>query len=295
MSGLKTFREKVFDWINALFMLFLIFIFAYPMWETLMLSLSNQVDAGKMGFRFLPSWPLDFSAYRTVFANPIVLTAYKNSVIRTVLGTFIGVSVTFMSGYSLSKPKMPGRALITTFLLITMFFSPGLIPSYLWVKELGLFNTFTIYLVSNVVSVGSILICRNFMLNHPQTILEAAEIDGAGPFQTMFRVVVPMSKPIIAVNTLSFALAHWNSWYDAYLYNTDKDLMVLPLLLRRLILDTEQTLEYFDPMLKDSAMLSTPETVKAATIMVTIGPILLVYPWLQRYFVKGVYLGAVKG
>ena len=295
MNGLKSFGERLFDLMNALFMLFLIFIFAYPMWDTLMLSLSNSVDASKMGFRFLPSWPLDFSAYKAVFSNSIVLTAYKNSIIRTVLGTIINTTVTFISGYSLSKAGMPGRKVITVFFLITMFFSPGLIPSYLWIKELDLFNTFAIYLLGGMVSVGSIFICRNFMLNHPQSILEAAEIDGAGPFQTMFRVVVPMSKPIIAVNVLGNALYHWNSWYDAYLYNTDEKLIVLPLLLRRLLIDSEKPLEGLDQALKNSAQLSTPESVKAATIIVTIGPILLIYPWLQKYFVKGVYLGAVKG
>lgn len=294
MNGLKSFREKLFDWINALIMLFLIFIFAYPMWDTLMLSLSNSVDSMKMGFRFLPSWPLDFSAYKIVFSNSIVLTAYKNSIIRTVLGTIIHTTVTFISGYSLSKPGMPGRKLITIFFLITMFFSPGLIPSYLWIKELNLFNTFAIYLLGSLVSVGSIFICRNFMLNHPQSILEAAEIDGAGPFQTMFRVVMPMSKPIIAVNALGNALYHWNSWYDAHLYNADKDLIVLPLLLRRLLIANEKALD-LGPAMTKVASLSTPENVKAATIIVTIGPILLVYPWLQKYFVKGVYLGAVKG
>lgn len=294
MNGLKSFREKLFDWINALFMLFLIFIFAYPMWDTLMISLSNTVDAGKMGMHWLPSWPLNFDAYKTVLSNPIVLTAYKNSILRTVIGTVTHTTVTFISGYSLSKPGMPGRKLITIFFLVTMFFSPGLIPSYLWMKDLNLFNTFIVYFLTSLVSVGSIFICRNFMLNHPQAILEAAEIDGAGPFQTMFRVVMPMSKPIIAVNALGNALYHWNSWYDAYLYNADEKLIVLPLLLRRLIIDNEKPL-VMDAALRDSALMSTPETVKAATIMVTIGPILLVYPWLQKYFVKGVYLGAVKG
>lgn len=294
MNGLKSAGEKIFDFLNVLLMLFLIFIFAYPMWDTLMISFSNTVDAGKMGMHWLPSWPINLDAYKTVFDNPIVLTAYKNTIIRTVIGTVLNTFVTFISGYSLSKPGMPGRKLITFFFLITMFTSPGLIPSYLWMKQLNLFNTFVIYFLNGFVSIGSIFVCRNFMLNHPQSILEAAEIDGAGPFQTMFRVVIPMSKPIIAVNTLSNALLHWNSWYDAYLYNTDEKLIVLPLLLRRLLIDGEKPL-VMDPALKDSAMLSTPETVKAATIMVTIGPILLVYPWLQKYFVKGVYLGAVKG
>lgn len=294
MHGLKTTGEKIFDWINALLMIFLIVIFAYPMWDTLMLSLSNPVDAGKMGFRWLPSWPLDFSAYKTVFQNPVVLTAYKNSIIRTVMGTITHTFVTFIAGYSLSKSGMPGRNVITFFFLITMFFSPGLIPSYLWIKQLNLFNTFAIYFVTGFVSVGSIFVCRNFMLNHPAAILEAAEIDGANAFQTMFRVVIPMSKPIIAVNALGNALMHWNSWYDAYLYNTDPDLIVLPLLLRRLLIDNEQTLD-LDAALRDTALMSTPESVKAATIIVTIGPILMVYPWLQKYFVKGVYLGAVKG
>lgn len=294
MNGMKSTGEKLFDCFNALLMLFLIVIFAYPMWDTLMLSLSNTVDASKMGFRWLPSWPLDFTAYKTVFKNSIVLTAYKNSIIRTVIGTITHTTVTFISGYSLSKTGMPGRKLITLFFLLTMFFSPGLIPSYLWIKELNLFNTFTIYFITGLVQVGSIFVCRNFMMNHPASLLEAAEIDGAGPLQTMWRVVVPMSKPIIAVNALTNALYHWNSWYDAYLYNAEPDLIVLPLLLRRLIIDNDKPL-IMDAALRDSAAMSTPETVKAATIIVTIGPILLVYPWLQKYFVEGVYLGAVKG
>lgn len=294
MNGIKSRGERIFDLLNALLMLFLIFIFAFPMWDTLMISFSNTVDAGKMGLHWLPSWPLNLDAYKTVLSNKIVLTAYKNSIIRTVLGTVINTLITFIGGYSLSKPGMPGRKVITMFLLITMFFSPGLIPSYLYMKDLGLHNTFAIYILGSMVSAGAIFVCRNFMLNHPQSILEAAEIDGAGPFQTMFRVVMPMSKPIIAVNALGNALSHWNAWYDAYIYNTDERLIVLPLLLRRLVIDADKPL-IMDAALKDGAMLSTPESVKAATIMVTLGPILLVYPWLQKYFVKGVYLGAVKG
>lgn len=294
MRGMKSRGERVFDIINGLLMLFLIVIFAYPMWDTLMLSLSNTVDASKMGFRWLPSWPLNFDAYRTVFSNRIIITAFKNSIFRTVVGAFLDTFVTFIAGYALSKQGMPGRKAITFFLLVTMFITPGLIPSYLWIKRLKLFNTYTILFLSNFVSVSSIFICRNFMLNHPASVLEAAEIDGANAFQTLVRVVTPMSKPIIAVNVLFNALFHWNAWYDAYLYNADERLIVLPLLLRRLLIDGEKPL-VFDPALLESAALSTPGTVKAATIIVTVGPILVVYPWIQRYFVKGVYLGAVKG
>lgn len=293
MRGLKSTKEKLFDILLALIMLGLIVVFAYPMWDTLMLSLSSTKDATKMGFRWLPSWPLNFEAYKKVFGDPQLIRAFVNTVYRTVVGTFLATFVTFGCGYALSKRDLPGNKFVTAFLLASMFVSPGLIPSYLWIKKLGLCNTYTVLIIRGIVSTTAILICRNFMSSHPREILEAAEVDGAGVFRTMFQVVLPMSKPIIAYNVLTNALGHWNSWYDAYLYNTDKKLMVLPLLLRRVLIENDG--RFMDDSLLRSTALSTPETVKAATIIVTVAPILLVYPWLQKYFVQGVYLGSVKG
>ena len=285
--------EKIFDAFNVVLMFVLMFIFIYPFWDTLILSVSDASEANRMGFRFLPKWPLNFDAYQKVFAQKEFLTAALNSVWRTVIGTVCTTGFTFMGAFVLAKKTLPGRKAITIFITVTMFFGGGLVPTYLLMQNLGLHGSRWAWILPGLTSAWYLFIARNFLMGVSETIEEAARIDGANTFQVMGRIVFPMSKPVLAVIALWTAVGQWNSWYDAQLYTNKEELMVLQLLLRRILINNDPGI--LAGALTSSTAVTTPETVKAATIIVTILPIVLTYPFFQKYFVKGVNIGSVKG
>lgn len=285
--------ERIFDIVNVTLCCILIVIFLYPFWDTLILSVSDVIDAKQMGIRLLPKLPLHFDSYERVFEQPLFLTALQNSIFRTVVGTIFSVLITFSGAYVMAKRRLPGQKFITMFVLFTMFFNGGTIPTYLMIKELGMLDTVWVWLLPGMTSAWFLIIARNFIASIPDAIEEAAMIDGAGVLNTMFRVIFPMSKPIIAVIALWAAIGQWNSWYDAYIYTRSEDLMVLQLLLRRIII--EDSRDVMGKALTESSALTTPETVKAAIIVVTMVPIACIYPFFQKHFVKGIQVGAVKG
>lgn len=285
--------EKIFDVFNVALMFVLMIIFIYPFWDTLILSMSDVAEANRMGFRFFPKFPLNFEAYKKVFAQSQFLTATYNSVWRTVVGTIATTGFTFIGAFVLAKKTLPFRKAITLFITFTMFFGGGLVPTYLLVKNLGLAGTRWAWIVPGLTSAWYLFIARNFLLGIPDSIEEAARIDGANTFQVMIQIAFPMSKPVLAVIALWSAVGQWNSWYDAQLYTNSEDLMVLQLLLRRILIQNEAGV--LGGALKQSTTFTTPETVKAATIIVTVLPIVLTYPFFQKYFVKGVNVGSVKG
>ena len=285
--------ERIFDAFNVVLMFALMFIFIYPFWDTLILSVSDASEANRMGFRFLPKWPLNFDAYQKVFAQKEFLTAALNSVWRTVIGTVCTTAFTFMGAFVLAKKTLPGRKAITIFITVTMFFGGGLVPTYLLMQNLGLHGSRWSWILPGLTSAWYLFIARNFLMGVSETIEEAARIDGANTFQVMGLVVLPMSKPVLAVIALWTAVGQWTSWYDAQLYTNKEELMVLQLLLRRILINNDPGV--LAGALTSSTAVTTPETVKAATIIVTILPIVLTYPFFQKYFVKGVNIGSVKG
>ncbi len=268
----------------------------YPFWTTVLLSFSGVGEGMSLGFHvWIGEWRL--SAYQFITDRYGHLgRIFFNSVFRTVVGTFLTVCFTLLAAYPLSKKRIPGRNIMTIYLLITMFFSGGLIPTYLLVRSLGLINTRWVLIVPNLTMPFYIIIMRNFLMTIDDSYEEAAFMDGASYPQILVRIIVPLSTAVIATITLWHAVYHWNEWFDALIYTRGERLMVLQLLLRRLVVEAE---EAFNNEMREFAEEFETElptnAVKAAVTLITIGPIILVYPFLQRYFVKGVFVGSLKG
>lgn len=282
------------DWImqiviNVLMAVMLV-LFLYPIWETVVRSLSTPETADHPGLKL---WPREFTvdAYKNVLKNPDFLIGFKNSVVRTVLGSLIAVAFTFCGGYALSRRDLPGKGIITFYIVLTMFISAGLIPTYLNIRNLGMFNTIWAWVLPGAVSAWNLTICRNFIESLPYELEESAMVDGAHPLTIVFRIVLPLSAPILAVLVLWTAVGQWNSWFDAMIYTPDNSMTVLQLVVRRMIVSSTDESNLLAAAKSDV----TSTTMKCATIMVSTIPILCVYPFLQKYFVKGVMVGALKG
>jgi putative aldouronate transport system permease protein len=291
MHRFDTRQDKVFMGIVYLVMIFVTVAMLYPFWDQVVLSMSDRAQALQRGVRW---WPhtVTFDAYRYVLDSPEIWRAAFNSVQRVFLGTIWGVGITALTAYPLSRDDFPFRRVFTLMIVFTMLFSGGLIPDYLLRRELHLLNN-PLVLILPGLTAFNIIIMRNFFRSLPQELMEAAELDGAGEWRVLRDIVLPLSKPILATMALFIAVAHWNAYFDALIYITDRDKYVLQVILRRVLLEGQGDMFVAGP---DSAYMVPPtaETVKAALVMVTTLPIILVYPFLQRYFIKGTLLGAVK-
>lgn len=283
----------VFDCFNVLFMILLCITTLYPFLYLITLSLT-PTTVSQLTFESLIPKAIDFSNYARVLKNELFANAFVVTVARTVIGTATQVFFTMLVAYPLSKKYFPHRGFWTMFILIPMFFSGGLIPTYLQIKNLGLMNSFWVYIIPGLISTSNLLIFRNNFMAFPEGLEESAKIDGANDFVVFIRILLPLSMPIIATIGLWTAVAHWNSWYDNMIYVSKPNLMVLQQLLRKIIL--EGSMAYMNTGSDSASMVFTnPESVKAAaTIFVTL-PILLVYPFLQKYFMKGIMIGSIKG
>jgi putative aldouronate transport system permease protein len=289
----KTRGEKIFDLINIIFMTMLFVIFIYPFLDVFSLSFADAKGANTLGLRFFPRFPLYFDSYEQVFKNKFFVIAVGNTLFRAIVGTTLTVLVTFCGAVVLAKKTLPLRRTITLLIMFTMFFSGGLIPSYLLMDSLGLLGSRWALILPRLTSAWYLFIARNFIMTIPDSIEEAAVVDGAGIFTIIFKIMFPLSMPIIAVIALWSAIGHWNAWFDAMIYVRDNNKIVLQLLLRRILIDSSR--DAMGESLLISSQATTPDTVKAATIVVTVLPIACVYPFLQKYFVKGINVGAVKG
>lgn len=285
--------RKIFNVFNYLLLALLAFTTLYPFIYTLTMSLSTTKAATEMGFHLYPK-EISFMAYKMVFKNKDIFTSYGNTIFRTVVGTGLGLLVTMMFAYALSRKDMPNRKLFTVILLFTMLFNGGKIPTYLVIKDLGLLNNIWVYVLPYLISAYNVIVARSFFQSLPEALHESASIDGAGEFKIFFRIILPLSKPIIMTIALWMAVMHWNTWYDAMMYMTDNTKITVQCLLQRIIQENNSEL-ISQGVMNPDAMQYTSETVKAATIIVSVLPILLFYPFVQRYFIKGVMLGAVKG
>lgn len=241
-------------------------------------------------------WPVDFSVqgYQAVMSNPQILTGYGNSLFYTVAGTLISTALTVAIAYPLSRKNFMGRNVIMVLVLFTMLFSGGLIPTYLVVQELGMLNTRWSLLIPNAIAVWQVIIARTYFQSAiPHELTEAAELDGCGDLRFLWSVVLPLSKPMIAVVALMYAIAQWNSYFDALIYLKDADLYPLQLVLRNiLILNTQSTIA--DPALQMERQ-RLADLLKYSLIVVASIPVLLIYPFVARHFTKGVLVGAIKG
>ncbi|QHT63938.1 carbohydrate ABC transporter permease [Paenibacillus lycopersici] len=268
----------------------------YPFVHLLSVSFSTPTEAIRPGFHLYPLH-VSLEAYKKTFDSKQIWIGFGNTAFRTVAGSLLSLFFMAITAYPLSKPDLPHRSLYTMVFVFTMFFQGGLIPTYLLVKNIGLLDSRWVFILAPpfLISTFSLLIMRNFFMSLPSELEDAAKIDGAGDLRVLFSVIMPLSKPILATLGLWAAVAHWNSWFDGMLYIQDSSKMLLQTYLRRLIVENrDQDVQ----ALLDQTMGAQdviPETVKASTLIVTIVPIIIVYPFLQKYFVKGVLVGSLKG
>lgn len=288
----RTFGERVFDVFNVILMILLSIITLYPIYYVLVASFSSPDEIISHSGVLL--WPktFDFTSYKLILQYPMFFTSYKNTLIYVVAGTAINMIMTILGGYSLSRKGVPGSKVVMMAITFTMFFSGGLIPRYLLVQSLGLMDTMWAVLLPTAIATTNLIIMRTSFAGLPDSLEEAAKIDGANDFQVLIKVMLPMSMATIAVMTLFYAVSHWNEFFNPMIYLKTREKFPLQVLLRELLI-TNSTDNLMQDVNDDKAMIA--QVIKYSTIIVSTLPILVVYPFLQRYFTKGVMIGAIKG
>ena len=290
----KSVPGYLFDSVNVLCMGLFCLTVIFPFWNLILISLEGAKEMTSLTFKLTNTY-WSAASYRYLLFDPLILRAYSNTIIRTLLGTALGVFVCSLGAYTLSKKELPGRTLLTIILLITMFFSGGLIPTFLLIRQLQLYNTFLVLVLPGMVNVFNVLIMRNFFASVDRGVEESALIDGARYLRVLVSIIVPISMPIIATITLWFAVDLWNEWFEALIFTSGNRYIVLQVLIRRMMESLiKQELSVIDRFNDQFLTRLDADNVQAAIILLTIGPIVLLYPFLQRYFVKGIMVGALK-
>lgn len=300
VSAIKeTRRDRLFLACNYVFLLLALVVVAYPILYIISASISTPkyVASGEMWL-----WPmgLTFEGYQRVFRDPQIWTGYGNTILYTVLGTMVNLAVTIPAAYALSRKDFVGRNLFMGIFMVTMFFSGGLVPTYLLIKDLGLVNSMWALILPGATSVWNLIVCRTyFQSTIPKELQEAAEIDGCSNFRLFFRIILPLSTSIIAVMALFFGVGHWNSYFAAMIYLNDDAKYPLQLVLRQILVLQEMSSQTGSIDAATATALNNraevAALVKYAVIIVATLPVIVVYPFLQRYFVQGVMIGSVKG
>ncbi len=294
--------DRVFNTINNVLMFIFLLIMLYPLYFTVIVSVSDLNEVG-LGHVFLLPKGFTLEAYRNVFINKDIWTGYMNSIIYASLGTLYALVIMLPVAYGLSKKDLFGRNVTTLFFLFTMYFSGGMIPSYILTQKLGLMNTRLVMIVGPM-SVYNMVVTRTyFVTSIPSDIYEAAYIDGAGEWRSFFKIALPLSVPIISVMALFFAVGSWNSYFNAMLYINNKKLFPLQLVLRNILIleqDMMMNREFFSSLGGDEqaavmARARLAESMKYALIFIASAPLLAAYPFVQKYFVKGIMIGSLKG
>jgi putative aldouronate transport system permease protein len=283
--------ERIFAACNGVFMVFLMAITLYPLWYVTIASFSNPLAVSRGVVTLLPH-DLELASYRRVFETRNIWTSYMNTVFYAVVGTAVSMALTVLGAYPLSKRRLAGRKLFMFAIMFTMWFGAGMMPTYLNFKELGLLDTRLGLILCFAVSTFNVILMRTFFENVPDSMEESAKMDGANDWHILLRIYLPLSGPAIAAITMYYFVARWNSFFWAMLLLSDQSKVPLQVLLRRLIVDVAYSLnEYADV----SANVMTEQTIVYATIVVAVIPMLILYPFIQKYFVKGVMVGAIKG
>ncbi len=299
MNTMKTMKRSKEDWIfdiiNA-FVLGLVFIIvAYPLYFVVIASISDPYAVLNGEVLLFPKG-LNVDAYVKIFADKQLWTGYANTIAYTAVGTLINVALTMTVAYPLSRRYFSGRKAITTILLVTMYFSGGMIPTYLLVKDLGLRDTFAVMVLLGAVSVYNVIIARTFLeSNITDDLEEAAEIDGCSKIRFFFSMVLPLSKAILAVLVLYYAVAHWNDYMRGLIYLNTADKYPLQLVIRSILIQTQMSIQDSTDIADIDARMKLAEAMKYGVIIISTLPTLVLYPFIQKHFVKGVMIGSVKG
>lgn len=296
----KSLFDRVFDWCNTILMLILIIIMVYPFFNTLVTSFNDAMDSIKGNLYFLPR-RFTLYNYETLFSTGRLLNAFWVSVSKTVLVTIINVFFSSIAAYVLSRKEFVFRKFLTVVLVGTMYINAGLIPQYFLFRSLGLVNSYLVYIAPAMIGAFNVIVIRTFINSLPESLAESARIDGAGDFRVLVQIIMPLCKPVLATVALWVAVGSWNAWFDTFIYASAKQSL--------------STLQYEMMKILSSSMLQsgsvnanlagqsqtatsnsvTPNALRAAITIVAATPIICVYPFLQKYFVKGVHLGGVKG
>lgn len=290
----RTSGEKIGQAIIYLFLLLLVFCMVYPIWHVFMYSISDPIQAMDGGLFFLPRG-FDTYNYRMIFKTSQIWVALRNSLAKTIVGTAISVLLTLLTAYPLSLPRLHGRNIIARLIFFTMLFSGGTIPLYLQVKDLGLLDTFWALVLPGAIGAHNMFILRNALQAVPASLEESARMDGANPFTILFRIAVPMVTPTIAAITLFYGLANWNSYMDGLLYTNSSSLQLLQLYLRMVLSQTSSANAIMAQVGAESTGYLSQTSTQMAIVVITVIPIMIVYPWLSRFYVSGLTTGAVKG
>jgi putative aldouronate transport system permease protein len=288
-------EDKIFDAVNITLLTLMLLAILYPLYFIVIASISNpdRIFAGDV---WLYPVEITFEGYSRIFSDGKIWTGYKNTIIYTVLGTTLNVALTLTAAYALSRKDFYGRNFFMIMFVFTMFFSGGLIPTYLVVQNLGMVNTMWAMIIPKAVAIWNIIVARTFFqATIPDEMLEAAKVDGCSNTKFFTKIVLPLSKPIIAVMVLFYAVGHWNSYFDALIYLNNESLYPLQLILRNILIQNEAAATMVSDLESVAAQQRIADLIKYGVIIVGSLPLLIVYPFIQKYFVQGVMIGGIKG
>ncbi|MDD4295354.1 MAG: carbohydrate ABC transporter permease [Ruminiclostridium sp.] len=288
--------DRVFDTVCYILATFFLLIVLFPLLYILSCSISDPTYVGLGEVWLLPKG-ITFIGYEKVFSNPSIMRGYGNTIFYTVTATLLNLTLTLPAGYALSKKSLPGKGIFMVYLLITMYFSGGLIPQFLLVKNLNLLDTRLVLIIIGAVSVYNVIITRTFFQSIPSELEEAATIDGCSVPRLFLTIVLPLSKALIGVLTLYYGVGHWNSYFGALIYISDENKKPLQLILREILITSQLASSEADTQSAELAYETEKLQLflKYSVIVVSSAPLLIVYPFLQKYFDKGVMLGSLKG
>jgi len=284
-------QYKIFKVFNVCILLIIIFCTLYPFINVVAQSFSSEsyINSGQVNL-----FPKGFNVetYQKVLSDTMFWINYKNTVVYTVVGTIISMFLTTIFAYALSKRRLVGRRFLTVFAVFTMFFNGGLIPNYVLINALGFANTMWAIVIPGAISIYNMLIMKSFFENMPEELEEAAAIDGLNTYGILLKIVLPLSKAVIATMVLFYAVAYWNSWFSAFIYLDKKELFPVTIYLRNMIAGTTSGMSAGATSADNLTQISA--NIKSVTMVLTILPIVTVYPFVQKYFVSGVMLGSIK-
>ncbi|ANE45520.1 ABC transporter permease [Paenibacillus swuensis] len=286
-----TWSEKAASAVNYLLLTLLALCCLLPFIYVLSVSFTSMGEVAQRGIVLIPRH-VTLAAYRELLVGNQIINAYKITIFVTVVGTLLNLIFTLTTAYPLARKQLPGRNIFLLYILFTMLFSGGMIPQFLLVKSLGLLDTVWALIVPGLVSGFLLLVMKGFIEQLPEEIFESARIDGAGEMKLLFSILLPLSMPIIATLGLFYAVGHWNSFFDGLMYINDPNKYPLQVVLRFILLGATDVTSEFIPEAEDKV---NPLSIQMAAVIVTTLPIMLVYPFIQKHFTKGVLLGSVKG
>jgi len=290
----RTVPEVIFDYFNVIFMFIIIFVMLFPFWNIIANSFNEGRDSLKGGIYFWPRvWSID--NYKAVFANTLLIGGYVITISRTLIGTAAAVLFTGVVAFSLSHKDLVFRKYYMFIGVVTMFFGGGLIPYYMLIRNIGLYNSFWVYIIPSMFSFYNMVIMMTFFRQLPAEMEESAKIDGAGYLRIYLRIILPLSAPIIATMALFNGVGHWNDFFTAYLFIKNEDLLPVQTILYKIIVENKA--QEMADRIPEAALRRkiTPAAVRDAALIVTTFPVMCVYPLLQKYFAKGFLVGSVKG